>query len=342
MADTVRSGEVGMRVIVTGAAGFLGSHLCESLVSHGHEVAAIDDMFRGKKKNLDACKGLPDFHFVSGDCANMDVLVKARDKLAGVDVIYHLAAINGTRLFHERPDLVIRVNIATTQTVIAFCANEGCRLVFTSSPEAFGEIENMPLAVDSDSLFTPASSHFRHSYGGSKYLCEILVNHGVKEKSIDARIVRPFNGYGPRLRGDAYGQVVSIFLAQCYDDGPVTIHGNGSQTRSFTWVEDIITGIRLCGELDSGLDGSKLAGRSFNIGNPEEISIADLATACIGVSGKGIEMVNEEGHPGDSARRIPDISDAENMLGWAPTVSLQDGLQRCWAWLVAEREAQAN
>jgi UDP-glucose 4-epimerase len=330
-----------MRVIVTGAAGFLGSHLCESLISHGHEVAAIDDMFRGKKANLDSCKGMPDFYFVSGDCANMALLEKAREKLGGVDIIYHLAAINGTKLFHERPDLVIRVNLATTQTVLAFCANEGCRLVFTSSPEAFGEIERMPLAVDSNSMFTPASSHFRHSYGGSKYLCEILVNHGVKERSIDARIVRPFNGYGPRLRGDAYGQVVSIFLDQCHRGGPVTVHGDGSQTRSFTWVEDIISGIRQCGELESGLDGSKLAGRSFNIGNPEEISIADLAAACVDVSGEDIVLVNEDGHPGDSARRLPDISDAEAALGWSPTVSLRDGLERCWAWLVTEREAQA-
>ena len=195
----------------------------------------------------------------------------------------------------------------------------------------------MPLTNYSNSLFSPASQHGRHSYGASKYLGEVLVQHAVSNSSLDARIVRPFNAYGPRLPGDAYGQVTGIFLEQCHKGKPITIHGDGTQTRSFTWVEEAVEGIRLAGELDSGLDGSNLAGAAFNLGNTEEVSIADLANLCLEISGSKSEIHHQEiGHPGDSRRRSPNISDSESALGWVPTKNLEDGLQSCWRWLQAE------
>jgi len=326
-----------MRCIVTGGAGFLGSHLVEQLVSMGHAVAVIDDMFRGRKKNLEGCRGMEDYYLVMGDACERRHFERAADKLGGVDCLFHLAAINGTRWFNERPDFVVQVNLDTLRVALDFAATRGCRFVFTSSPEAFGEQPAMPLGNESVSMFTPAANHGRHSYGASKYLGEILVQHAVREQSLDARIVRPFNAYGPRLPGNAYGQVTGIFFEQCRRSVPITIHGDGSQTRSFTWVEEVVEGIRLAGELEEGIDGSKMAGQCFNLGSADEISIADLAALCQRISGteSPIEF-DVEGHPGDSARRLPDTTSAEAVLGWSPYMSLEDGLASCWRWLLAE------
>ncbi len=326
-----------MRCIVTGGAGFLGSHLTETLVAMGHSVVVIDDMFRGRKKNVEGCKGMHDFHLLMGDASKRDIYEKAADRLGGVDCIYHLAAINGTRWFHERPDFVIQVNLDTLRTALDFAAVRGARFVFTSSPEAFGEQPDMPLRNDSNSVFSPTHAHGRHSYGASKYLGEIMVQHAVKDSALDARIVRPFNGYGPRLPGDAYGQVTGIFLEQCKKDLPITIHGDGQQTRSFTWVEDIVDGIRLAGELDVGIDGSRLSGCAFNLGREEEVSIAELARICLEITGSAnVLHYEEKGHPGDSKRRVPDTTTSKGALGWQSTVSLREGLESCWRWLNAE------
>ena len=170
-----------MRCIVTGGAGFLGSHLTEQLVAMGHSVAVIDDMFRGRQKNLEGCKGMDDYYLLMGDASNRDLYERAADKLGGVDCVYHLAAINGTRWFHERPDFVVQVNLDTLRTALDFAITRGSRFVFTSSPEAFGEQSEMPLTNASDSLFSSASEHGRHSYGASKYLGEILVQRAVND-----------------------------------------------------------------------------------------------------------------------------------------------------------------
>ena len=334
-----------MRVLVTGGAGFLGSHLCESLLVDFHEVCAIDDMFRGRKKNLESCKssaaeiGVP-FHLVMKDGAAPESYETALKRLNGsVDVVYHLAAINGTRWFNERPDLVARVNLSTLQTALDFAVTNGARFVFTSSPEAFGDQHEMPIASNSDSQFRSSAIHQRHSYGASKYLGELLIQHAVKTHSLDARIVRPFNSYGPRLPGDSHGQVVSMMLERCLAEEPIEIHGAGEQTRCFTWVEDMIRGIRSAGELDQGLDGSNLTGRAFNLGSTEETSVRKLAELCRTVTGTEISPIEVEGHPGDSKRRVPDCTEARDALGWEAKLPILDGIQRTWAWMKARHEA---
>ena len=333
-----------MRVLVTGGAGFLGSHLCESLLVDFHEVCAIDDMFRGRKRNLESCKtsaieiGVP-FHLVMKDGALPETYEMALKRLNGsVDVVYHLAAINGTRWFNERPDLVARVNLSTLQMALDFAVTNGARFVFTSSPEAFGDQQNMPITSNSDSQFASSSIHQRHSYGASKYLGELLIQHAVKTHSLDARIVRPFNSYGPRLPGDSHGQAVSMMLERCLAEEPIQIHGTGEQTRCFTWVEDMIRGIRSAGELDQGIDGSNLIGRAFNLGSTEEISIRELAKICTEVTETEISPIEVEGYAGDSERRIPDCTDAKEALGWEATLPLLDGIQRTWAWMKAKNE----
>ena len=320
-----------MRCLVTGGAGFLGSHLTEILLVHGHEVVVVDDLFRGRKKNLDACKGSPGYHFVKGDARDIDVLEKCVDILDGLDVIFHLAAINGTRWFHERADTVIEVNINSTITALELADRHAARFVFTSSPEAFGDVASQPIGIGNDSLFDNPSLHQRHSYGASKYLGEVLVQHAVRTKDLDCRIVRPFNAYGPRCPGNDYGQVTSIFLEQTKVGRPLTIHGDGLQTRSFSWVGDIVDGIMLAGTTDNSLvDGESLAGYTWNMGWPQETSISELAEMVHEITDTDTGMVITKGYPGDSERRIPDISDAELELGWRPMTNLRDGLISTW------------
>ena len=190
--------------------------------------------------------------------------------------------------------------------------------------------------TNSDSLFSSASQHGRHSYGASKYLGEILVQYAVRERGLDGRIVRPFNGYGPRLKGGEHGQVSSIFLQQCHEEKDITLHGDGEQTRCFTWYSDLIDGIVALGELDEGVDGRSLKGTSFNIGSQEEVSIRELAEIALKVSGSISGITSGDGHPGDTPRRVPDTSAAEAALGWQATVGIEEGMHRCWEWMLAE------
>ena len=197
-----------MRILVTGGAGFLGSSLVESLVNLGHDVIVIDNCWRGSKENLRMVED--NITFIKGDaCVSTTYEMIANP--SSVDIVYHLAAINGTKWFHEEPRMVMDVNLNSTLRSLEFAEEYNCRYVFTSSPEAYGESEIMPLGADEASVFPVAHEHQRHAYGASKYLGELAVQHAVRQ-GLDARIVRPFNGYGPRLLGNEYGQVVAMML----------------------------------------------------------------------------------------------------------------------------------
>tara|TARA_B100000003_G_scaffold207846_1_gene226448 strand:- start:1722 stop:2687 length:966 start_codon:yes stop_codon:yes gene_type:complete len=315
---------------VTGGAGFLGSSLCQSLVEQGHLVVALDSLFRGSEENLVDISDSENFQFIHGDVRDVDILDSAVDSLGGLDLVYHLAAVNGTKWFHEAAHSVIDVNInGTLRTLELAMANEA-RYVFASSPEAFGETEKQPISDGNLMQFTNPAEHQRHSYGGSKYLGEVACQHAARE-GLDVRIVRPFNAYGPRLLGDQYGQVVSIFFNKIVNNESIIIHGDGSQTRSFTWIDDVTEGFVKTGLLDHGIDGSNLSGLAFNIGSTEEVSITSLAKKIVEVSGKKeIEQKNETGYYGDSKRRLPDVDKSQLLLGWSCNVNLNDGLKRMW------------
>ena len=287
---------------MTGGAGFLGSSLCQSLVDQGHLVVALDSLFRGSEENLVDISDSENFQFIHGDVRDVDILDSAVDSLGGLDLVYHLAAVNGTKWFHEAAHSVIDVNInGTLRTLELAMANEA-RYVFASSPEAFGETEKQPISDGNLMQFTNPAEHQRHSYGGSKYLGEVACQHAARE-GLDVRIVRPFNAYGPRLLGDQYGQVVSIFFNKILNNESIIIHGDGSQTRSFTWIDDVTEGFVKTGLLDHGIDGSNLSGLAFNIGSTVEVSFTSLAKRIVEVSGKKeIEQKNETGYYGDSKR----------------------------------------
>ncbi len=311
------------RILVTGGAGFIGSSLCERLVQQGHTVVALDSMFRGDEANLDEIIGEQNFSLYAGDVRDVDDLDACVEAMGGLDVIYHLAAINGTKWFHEAAHSVIDVNINGTLRTLELAMACDARYVFASSPEAFGEPASQPITDGDAMIFSDPAQHQRHSYGGSKYLGEVASQHAARE-GLDVRIVRPFNAYGPRLCGDDYGQVIGIFFQNIIEGADLTVHGDGSQTRSFTWIDDIVDGFIYAGEVKSSPN------MVFNIGSTEEISILGLANKIAKFSTNASEVTYGEGYFGDSIRRLPEISRAVELLNWRSKVSLDDGLQLMW------------
>lgn len=321
------------RVVVTGGAGFIGAALVQRLLTEGHHVAVLDNFWRGSMTNLQSVSQHTHLTVVEGDVTVEDDLDRCAQALGGVDLVHHLAAINGTKWFDEAALEVIDVNINGTLAALRKAQTWGARFVLASSPEAFGQNETMPLRSEESSDFPPASLHQRFSYGASKYLGEVAVQHAVRN-GLDARIVRPFNAYGATMLGDAYGQVVGMFFHAVVHQQPMRIHGDGLQTRSMTYIDDTVEGFYLAGALDEGLDGGSLAGRSFNIGSTEEVSMRFLAESVNHVVGTmAVDMVLGGGYPGDSQRRLPENSGALASLGWVPRTSLQEGLAKVWSAL---------
>ena len=297
-----------MRILVTGGAGFIGSHLVDALVARGDEVLVIDNLSRGDSQNIATSA-----KFVEMDVRNSEDFESICLEF-NPEVIHHLAAINGTRRFHNEADLVVDVNVNGTKNAISAAKKCGAMLVFYSSPEAFGENEEMPLSNLTNSVFTPANLHQRHSYGSSKYIGELLCQFAVRNGH-DVRIVRPFNAYGKRLRGDENGQVVSMMI----NSNPIIVHGDGSQTRSFTWIGDLISALLKVN------DGSELSGMAFNLGSQEETTILDLANIISKLTGSDIQF-GKKNH-GDSARRLPDL-ESNKLLEWKAETTLIQGLNQ--------------
>jgi len=309
-----------MRVLVTGGAGFLGSSLVESLVKQGHDVVVIDNCWRGSKENLRMVED--NITFIEGDACVFTSYAMITNPSA-IDIVYHLAAINGTKWFHEEARMVMDVNLNSTLRSLEFAEEYNCRYVFASSPEAFGESEIMPLGGGEASVFPVAHEHQRHAYGASKYLGELAVQHAVRQ-GLDARIVRPFNGYGPRLLGDEYGQVVAMMLQRAVHQGEIIVHGDGSQTRSLTYIDDLVRGIEATGMTEG------LGGMCLNLGSEEECTMLDLAQRIAKLvgneTGRIIHIRYEQGHPGDSKRRVPNLEQAKRHLNWQAHTTLDDGL----------------
>ena len=324
-----------MRVVVTGGAGFIGAALVRRLLDEGHTVAVLDNFWRGTMSNLASVSTHPSLTVIEGDVILAEDLQRCHDVLGGVDLVHHLAAINGTKWFHEAAMEVIDVNVNGTLVALRQALAWEARFVLASSPEAFGENERMPLGNVDTSQFPSAADHQRFSYGASKYLDEVALHHAVS-KGLDGRIVRPFNAYGVDMLGDAYGQVVGMFFQAVRQQRPMAVHGDGSQTRSLTYIDDIVDGFYRAGHMDAALDGSSLSGHSFNVGSTEEVSIRALAEAVNRTVGSmAVDCVLGGGYFGDSKRRLPDTSTAEALLGWSCKVSLEDGLQRVWNALQA-------
>ena len=317
-------------VLVTGGTGFLGSHLVDLLVAKGHKVAILDD---GSRSSLEQCP--PDVTLIEGDVRSSASWMAVEEAVGPCDLIHHLGAINGTARFDREAIEVVDVAVNGALQAIAAAERWGARLVMASSPEAYGEAPDM-MHVDERSTFSPPSEHLRHSYGASKYLVEVLAQAAVAQ-GLDVRIARPCNAYGPRAKGGQNGQVVAMMFERAAHGRPLEVHGDGQQSRCFTWVGDVVDGLERLGRLDEGVGGSgPLAGSAFNFASTVETSIADLAAHICNLTGASVRM-GTPGHPGDPRHRRPAVQAANHQLGWQATTSLEDGLRRTWRTLQDER-----
>jgi dTDP-glucose 4,6-dehydratase len=312
-------------VVVTGGAGFLGSHLCEALVARGDRVVAVDDLSTGLRDNVRALEGHPGFELVVADAAESV-------PVAGpVDAVMHFASPASPPDYLARPLQTLAVGSEGTRHALALAAAHGARFVLASTSEVYGDPEVHPQPETYWGNVNPVGP--RSVYDEAKRFAEALTMATHRAEGVDVGIVRIFNTYGPRLRpGD--GRVVSNFLVQAIEGRPLTVYGDGSQTRSLCYVDDEVAGILAL--LDSGLTGP------VNIGNPDELSVLELARAVLALTGSSSPITYEPLPVDDPTRRRPDITLARLELGWKPVVPLEEGLRRTLAFFTAGTSRRAG
>lgn len=306
-----------MRYLVTGGAGFIGSHLVDALVGSGHQVIVLDDLSTGRHDNLRQHAGGPQVEFVLGSILNEGLV---DDVVRRADVVLHLAAAVGVHLIVDRPLESLATNIRGSEIVLEKCHKYGRKVLVTSTSEIYGKNTGDALSEEDDRVLgSPLKT--RWSYSEAKAIEEVLAYAYWREKGLPAVIVRLFNTVGPRQVGH-YGMVIPRFVEQALRGEPITVYGDGSQTRCFCHVSDVVTALL-------GVAASAEAeGRVFNIGSSQEISIQGLADRVIGLLGSSSEIVRvpydqayEHGFE-DMQRRRPDTTRIRELLGWQPTRDL--------------------
>lgn len=308
-----------MRALITGGAGFIGSHLAEALLDHGHKVLVIDNLSTGSIENIMHLKGRADFEYFIDTIENEPLLAELIDRS---DVVFHLAAAVGVKLIVEQPVYTIETNVHGTEVVLKHANKKKKLVVIASTSEVYGKSEDVPFREDSDLVMGPTPKH-RWAYACSKAIDEFLALAYWKERKLPVIIVRFFNTVGPRQTGQ-YGMVIPNFVQQALAGKPITVFGDGTQTRSFTHVADVV------GALLRLVDEPNAIGQVINLGNIEEVSIQRLAERVRELSGSTspIKLVpyDEAYESGfeDMPRRVPDLSKAEAMIGYKPRYSLDD------------------
>lgn len=311
-----------MRYLITGGAGFIGSHLAEALLRRGDEVFVVDDLSTGSIQNIRHLKGEKGFNYLVETCANVPVMAELVDSC---DRIFHLAAAVGVKLIVESPVRTIETNVRLTETILTLANKKKRPILVASTSEVYGKSEQLPFREDGD-LVMGATNKGRWSYACSKAIDEFLALAYWKEKKLPTVVVRLFNTVGPRQTGQ-YGMVIPNFVRQALAGVPITVYGDGKQSRCFTHVEDVVRG--LMGLLDT----SACYGQVWNIGNTSEISIEALARQVKELCQSRSEITflpYEEAYEHgfeDMRRRVPDISRIGNAIGWKPTIPLTKILQ---------------
>jgi UDP-glucose 4-epimerase len=308
-----------MRVLITGGAGFIGSHLADRLLDRGDEIIILDDLSTGRLENIAHLTGRADTEFVLGSILNVDLVDHV---VSRVDAVYHLAAAVGVELIVEKPLESLLTNIRGTETVFEKAHKYGKRILVTSTSEIYGKNTSDRLTEDEDRILgSPLKS--RWSYSEAKAIDEILAYTYWREKGLESVIVRLFNTVGPRQTG-SYGMVVPRFVHQALRNESLTIYGDGNQTRCFCAVTEVVDGIIALSEHPEAF------GKVFNLGSTEEVSIRHLADLIVTITGSSspVEFVSydiayEEGFE-DMQRRVPAISRANELVGFAPSVGLDD------------------
>ena len=312
-----------MRALLTGGAGFVGSHLAEALLDRGHTVTVVDDLSTGSMTNIAHLKGRPGFTYV------IDTIMKERltaELVDGADIVYHLAAAVGVRRIIESPVQTIETNVRGTEIVLAEASKKKRLVMIFSTSEVYGKSAAVPFREDAD-LVMGSTFKRRWSYACSKAIDEFLAFAYWHERGLPVVIARLFNTVGPRQTGQ-YGMVIPNFVQQALSGRPIRVFGDGQQTRSFTYVGDVV------GALIGLAAEPRAVGQLFNIGNPEEISMIDLAGRVKQATGSASEIqlvpYEEAYGPGfeDMRRRVPDISKIRSYIGYEPTVGLDEILAR--------------
>jgi len=319
-----------MRVLVTGGAGYLGSHLVDLLRAENHDISVIDNLSTGRAANLAHC--IDEIRFSEGSILDADLV---QEEVGAADLVFHLAAAVGVRNIVDDPLTAMLTNTRGTENVLGACAATDTKVLLASTSEVYGRPDKVPMSEDDDRVLGPTTIH-RWSYSTAKAADEHLALAYASE-GLSVSIVRYFNSYGPRIDAGGYGSVIANFLRQGFAGEPLTVHGDGAQTRCFTFVTDTIRGTHLAGTLPAA------EGTVINLGSTHETSIMELAELVRTIADLDvpIEKVSHETYYGtsyeDTPRRVPDVRRAKELLGWEPTVSLEDGLTQVVEWWRARR-----
>jgi UDP-glucose 4-epimerase len=308
-----------VKALITGGAGFVGSHLAERLLADGHEVMILDNLSTGSIDNIAHLKPHPAFAYTIDTVANESLLAELIDRC---DVVFHLAAAVGVKLIVEQPVHTIETNVHGTEVVLKHANKKKKLVVIASTSEVYGKSTDVPFREGADLVLGPSIKH-RWAYACSKLIDEFLALAYWKEKKLPVIIVRLFNTVGPRQTGQ-YGMVLPTFVRQALSGQPLTVFGDGSQSRSFTYVGDVVEGlIRL-------VDEPRAIGEVFNIGTVGEVTILELAHRVIAATGSAspvhlvpYDQAYEAGFE-DMPRRVPDITKINALVGYSPRLDLED------------------
>lgn len=316
-----------MRVLITGGAGFIGSHLSDAYLERGDEVFVIDDLSTGSIENIAHLKKHPRFHYTIDSVHNHPVVAELVDHC---DVIFHLAAAVGVKLIVESPVRTIETNVHCTEVVLAQANKKKKKVLIASTSEVYGLSDQVPFREDGN-LVMGATTKGRWSYACSKAIDEFLALAYWREKKLPTVVVRLFNTVGPRQTGQ-YGMVIPTFVKQALSGRPITVYGDGKQTRCFGYVGDVV------GALIKLMDHPASVGQVFNIGSNEEVTILELAERVKHLTNSESEIVfvpydeaYEEGFE-DMPRRIPDISKINALVGFRPEMKLDGILKKVIAY----------
>jgi len=308
-----------MRALITGGAGFVGSHLSEALLGAGHEVFVLDNLSTGSIDNIEHLKANPLFHYSIDSVTNEPVLAELIDRC---DVVFHLAAAVGVRKIVEEPVATIETNVHGTEVVLKHANKKKKLVVLASTSEVYGKSNDVPFREDSDLVLGPTPKH-RWAYACSKAIDEFLALAYWKERKLPVIIVRFFNTVGPRQTGQ-YGMVIPNFVRQALAGETITVFGDGKQSRAFTHVADVVAALlKLVAE-------PKAIGQVINIGNMQEVTITQLAERVRDLSGSTsvikhipYDEAYESGFE-DMPRRVPDLSRVKGLIGYEPKHDLDD------------------